>query len=207
MNGITQVLVWLEGFHGHPVYQLWLDYNFSRQQNPGCHWKKTKKNKKQNPSRTFTWPKKHPSYAPAANTRGQVAQQVGHECWLATVLLILSALAVRHTHNPLRVQEGFLDRAGHMTKRSLLFTDTSALLEVIRASTWEAIIKRSATNIPVLEKGSAIISRKPSRLSMNQMFSSLKQINGQTTNHYLLPPMLNLMRQHAAKHFTLSNWT
>lgn len=39
------------------------------------------------------------------------------KCWPATVLLILSALAVRHTHIPFRVQEGLLDRAGHMTKQ------------------------------------------------------------------------------------------
>lgn len=42
------------------------------------------------------------------NIKGQVAQKVGHKCWQATVLLMLSTLAVRHTH-PLRVQEEFLD--------------------------------------------------------------------------------------------------
>lgn len=141
---------------------------------------KTKNDKKQNPSRTFTWFKKHPSYAPAANTKGQVAQQVGHECWPATVLLILSALAVRHAHIPLRVQEGFLDRAGHMTKRSQLLHRHISAARSHPASTWEAIIKRSATNILVLEKGSTIISWKQSRLSMNPMFSSLQQIIAQT---------------------------
>lgn len=140
---------------------------------------KKQQQKNQNPSRTFTWFKKHPSYAPAANTKGQVAQQVGHECWPATVLLILSALAVRHAHIPLRVQEGFLDRAGHMTKRSQLLHRHISAARSHPASTWEPIIKRSATNILIREKGSTIISRKPSRLSMNQMFCSLRRIIAQ----------------------------
>lgn len=147
-------------------------------QNLAVFGKKTT-TKNRNPSRTFTWFKKHPSYAPAANTKGQVAQQVGHECWPATVLLILSALAVRHAHIPLRVQEGFLDRAGHMTKRSQLLHRHISAARSHPASTWEPIIKRSATNILVLEKGSTIISRKPSRLSMNQMFCSLRRIIAQ----------------------------
>lgn len=40
--------------------------------------------------------------------KGQVARKVGHKRWQATVVLMLSTLAVTHTH-PLRVQEEFLD--------------------------------------------------------------------------------------------------
>ena len=42
------------------------------------------------------------------SVKGQVVQKVGHKCWQASVVLMLSTLAVTHT-DPLRVQEELLD--------------------------------------------------------------------------------------------------
>lgn len=80
------------------------------------------------------------------------------------------------THPP-QGSRGILGSSGHMTKRSQLLHRHISAARSHPAWTWEAIIKRSATNILVLEKGSTIISRKPSRLSMNQMFCSFATNN------------------------------
>lgn len=75
--------------------------------------------------------------------KGQVAQKVGHKCWQATVVLMLSTLAHthtdsqthtythRHTHPPPRVWEEFLAWAGVWQTALSSFESTSVLQEVV----------------------------------------------------------------------------
>lgn len=52
--------------------------------------------------------------------KGQVAQKVGHKCWQATVVLMLSTLAVTHTHTSPEGSRGILGQSRHMTNCSVL---------------------------------------------------------------------------------------
>lgn len=61
--------------------------------------------------------------------KGQVVQKVGRKCWQATVVLMLSTLAVTHT-SP-EGSTGILGLSRHMTNCSVLLTSTLALQEVI----------------------------------------------------------------------------